>query len=107
MIKKRENVVLACLVHSLAQWFSTHVATQKGREPCLEELQADILCTQLSYIYFIWVFSGVGWIRVGYTIMGRSAKKVENHWLSLMQVVGFTIENTLSIMPKIWYNAVC
>jgi len=25
--------------------------------------------------------------------MGRAAKKVENHWLSLMQVVGFTIEN--------------
>ena len=24
MIKKCENVVLACLVHSLAQWFSTH-----------------------------------------------------------------------------------
>jgi len=39
--------------------------------------------------------------------MGRAAKKVENHWLSLMQVVGFTIENALRIMPKIWYNVVC
>jgi len=32
---------------------------------------------------------------------------VENHWLSLMQVVGFTTENALRIKPKIWYDAVC
>jgi len=40
-------------------------------------------------------------------MMGRGTKKFENHWLSLMQVVGFTIENALRIKSKIWYNVVC
>ena len=51
---------------------------QSGREPFLEGLWVDILCTQLSYICFICVLSGViGLEWVG--MMSRGTKKVENH----------------------------
>jgi len=74
----------------------------------LEGLRADILCSQhscliLALFEFYLGVVGIEWV----DIMGRGTKKVENHWLSLMQVVGFTIENVLRIKPKIWYNVVC
>jgi len=57
----------------------------------------------LHYFEFYLGVIGLEWV----DIMGRGTKKVENHWLSLMQVVGFTTKNALRIKPKIWYNVVC
>ena len=48
------------------------------REPFLEGSWADIFCTQLYYICFIWVLIGG---LLGYS--GLLYKKVENHWPSL------------------------